>query len=393
MRIVQLLGHSTGGIGTHVAHLTEQLRDAGEEVVVVGPAGTVERFDMGRSWCWWPLARGPRALLAAVRGLRRTRAMVASADVLHAHGHQAGLVAATLLLGLRVRGRRGPRLVVSWHNAVLPAPGAREPAERAQHAIPHKGGGWRGWVQRYAVRRADLVSGASRDLVAGAERLGAQRARLAAVPSPRVPGLLARAPADAAERRVERGRLLRAAGVVADADLPLVLTVSRVAPQKDLPVLVDAAARLSGRCSWVVVGSGDTSLTVQLRDRAAAAGAPVHLVGRSDVVEQWLRAAEVFVLPSRWEARALVVQEAMAAGTPVVTTDVGGLRDLVAGVGTTVPPGDVAALAEATRELLADPGLRTAGSRRAREAAAHLPDVEDMTREWRGWYAELVSMT
>jgi glycosyltransferase involved in cell wall biosynthesis len=181
--------------------------------------------------------------------------------------------------------------------------------------------------------------------------------------------------------------------VAADAELPLVVTLSRVAPQKDLPVIVDAAARLAGRCSWVVVGDGDAALTRQLRDRAASDGAPVHLVGRSGVVEQWLRAAEVFVLPSRWEARALVVQEAMAAGTPVVTTDVGGLHDLVAGVGTLVPVGDAAALAEATHELLTDPRLRAEHADRGRAAAAGLPDVDDLMREWRAWYAELASMT
>src|SRR5680860_1797340 len=67
-----------------------------------------------------------------------------------------------------------------------------------------------------------------------------------------------------------------------------------------------------------------------LRAQAHALRVPVHFVGARSDAGQWLRAAEVFVLPSEWEARALVVQEAMAAGTPVVATDVGGLHDLVA---------------------------------------------------------------
>jgi glycosyltransferase involved in cell wall biosynthesis len=106
-------------------------------------------------------------------------------------------------------------------------------------------------------------------------------------------------------------------------------------------------------------------------------------------VAQLLRAADVFVLPSAWEARALVVQEAMAAGTPVVASDVGGLRDLVDGSGCLVAAGDADGLARVVDTLLADPGRRAQASRAGREAAAALPDGPSAAREWVRWYDEV----
>jgi len=106
-----------------------------------------------------------------------------------------------------------------------------------------------------------------------------------------------------------------------------------------------------------------------------------------------LRAAEVFVLPSEWEARALVVQEAMAAGTPVVATDVGGLHDLVAGTGLLVIPGDPEAIVEATDRVLSDPDLRADLALRGRRVAETLPDGRDTATRWIERYAETLVMT
>jgi glycosyltransferase involved in cell wall biosynthesis len=166
-----------------------------------------------------------------------------------------------------------------------------------------------------------------------------------------------------------------------------VVTVSRIAPQKDLSVLVQAASRMRQACTWVVLGGGDPRLLEQLRREARALASPVSFVGTCSDPGPWLRAAEVFVLTSRWEARALVVQEAMAAGTPVVVSDVGGLHALVAGSGLLVLPGDPDAIAAATDRVLADPGLREELAARGREAATALPDGPDMAERWLAWYS------
>jgi glycosyltransferase involved in cell wall biosynthesis len=190
-----------------------------------------------------------------------------------------------------------------------------------------------------------------------------------------------------------RQELLSSLGQDIDHAAPLVVTISRIAPQKDLQVLVKAASLLRHPCTWVVLGGGDEVLLAQLRQQAGALAAPVHFAGARAEVGQWLRAAEVFVLPSQWEARALVVQEAMAAGTPVVASDVGGLPDLVTGTGLLVPAGDPEAFARATDSVLADPVLRQALAATGRETAGDLPDGSDTATQWLAWYLETLSMT
>jgi glycosyltransferase involved in cell wall biosynthesis len=368
--VVQLLGRSTGGIGTHVVELSHHLRALGEEVVVVTDPLTARAFDLTDALLAWPgRGAGVRGSLAALRAIRRA---AASAHVLHAHGHQAGLVAVLATLGLRTP------VVVSQHNAVL----AR---------------GWRRTLldgaQRVVARRARLVTGASTDLVEEARRLGARGARLAAVPSPRVPALLSSTPTDDAARRMMARDLLRENGIDAPDDVRLVLTIARIAPQKDLDTLVDASHACVPHAVWVCVGGGDEPLLVRLAQRAARDGDPLHFVGPQGDPDRWLRAADVFVLTSRWEARALVVQEAMAAGAPVVATDTGGLRDLVEGVGRLVPVGDAAAVAAAVEAYLTDPAARQAAAAAGRRRAASWDDGEQTARRWAEWYRALLPMT
>jgi glycosyltransferase involved in cell wall biosynthesis len=418
MKVVMLLGRSTGGIGTHVAQLSADLRTQGAEVLVVTHPFTAGHFELGTALLCWPGSAGP---VRALRDFRRLRRLSRTADIVHAHGHQAGLLGTMLTLSLGRRsarrrdpGRRVPALVVSQHNMVLPDSGGQLLKRLSQ---------------RWVARRADLSTGASSDLVAQARAFGAGRAELAEVPSPRVPELLAQAPADRADRDRIRQRLLTSllpeqpdtpggadipggadasggadiGGVsgqplrgrpgLPDASAPLVVTISRIAPQKNLPVLVQAASLLPRSCTWVVLGDGDPQLMDQLRRQVGGLAAPVHFVGRRGEVDQWLRAAEVFVLPSEWEARALVVQEAMAAGTPVVATDVGGLHDLVLGTGLLIPPGDPGSIATAIEQVLSDPALRARLVDQGREAASALPDGSDTAAQWLGWYSQTLLMT
>lgn len=375
MKVIMLLGRSTGGIGTHVAQLSADLRDRGVDVMVVTHPLTAANFDLGPVRLWWP---GSAGRVRAVRDFRALRALAAAADIVHAHGHQGALLATLSTLGMR-DSRQKPKLIVSQHNTVLEGSGRQ---------------GLKRLAQRWVAARADLVTGASSDLVKEAQAFGAGRTALAQVPSPRVPELLAQPPAQAAARaRIRRGLLSSLAPDQQDPGVPLVVTICRIAPQKNLPQLVQAASRLRQTCTWVVLGDGDPQLLVQLRAQAGALGAPVHFVGARSDADQWLRGAEVFVLPSQWEARALVVQEAMAAGTPVVATDVGGLHDLVTGTGLLVPPGDTGAIAKATDSVLADPGLREELAARGREVAKALPDGRDTASWWLAWYAETLLMT
>ena len=375
MKVLMLLGRSTGGIGTHVAELSANLRDLGDDVIVVTHPLTAQRFDFGTVRLWWP---GSTGWVHCARDFVRLRRLAFASDIIHAHGHQSALLATLATLGTRGRQKR-PKRIVTQHNAVLSGSG-RQGAKRL--------------AQRWVVRHADLSTGVSRDLVEEAQRFGARRTGLADVPSPRVPQLLAQAPADGATRARLRATLLSSTPLTqVDLALPLVVTISRIAPQKNLPVLVDAAARMRTTCTWVVLGDGDPDLLARLQLQVRAWGAPVHFLGARADADQWLRAAEVFVLPSEWEGQPLVVQEAMAAGTPVVASEAGGLHDMVSGTGLLVIPSNSEGFALATDRVLGDPGLRTDLAGRGRAAARALPNGRDTASKWRALYAETLVMT
>jgi glycosyltransferase involved in cell wall biosynthesis len=365
-----VLGRAAGGVGAHVDALVTGLREQGHEVEVVTADSTARTFGWTDAHRLWPVHGGVRAPRGLVDWHRIMR-LACTVDVVHAHGHQAAVVAAVAV----ARARPRPRLVVSLHNDLPPTgPSA---AARARASVARR-------LLSWSLRRADLVTGASADLVELAGRLGARRTDLALVPSGAVADLLGRPELDAAERAA----FLAAAGIATDR--PVVLTVSRIAPQKDLPTLVQAARLSHAAATWVVVGDGDARLRARLGEEADGirqgegedAVAEVRFVGARTDVPEWLRAADVFVLTSRWEARALVVQEAMAAGLPVVVTRTGGLPDLVGDAGSLVAVGDPAAVADRVDHLLSDPAARLRDGVAARAVAAGWPTPDDETRRW-----------
>ncbi len=360
MKVVIVVGRSTGGIGTHVGQLTDDLRAQGVEVRRVTHASTARHFGWDDALTWFP---GDARALAAWPG--RLRRLSHDADAVHAHGLQAGTAVA---LGVRP----SARVLLSLHNPPSGGSGARGRAAVA--------------AASWTVRRADLVTGASSDLVDLARSLGAREARLAPVPSPRVPALLAGAVPDA----VEKATLASGLGLGLGHGEPLLLTVARAAPQKRLDLVVNAAAMMHHRDDivWAVAGAGSHEDLTRLR---ADSGPGVRFLGARDDVPALLGAATALVVTSDWEARALVVQEAMAAGVPVVATGVGGIPALLEGTGRLVPPGSADALASALDDLVddlrRDPESVARQGLQGRRVAASWPDGATTARRYEAWYS------
>ena len=104
----------------------------------------------------------------------------------------------------------------------------------------------------------------------------------------------------------------------------------------------------------------------------------MRFAGHRSDVPALLAAADVFVLPSVWEGQALILQEALRAGVPIVATRVGGNPDLAGGdAAILVPPGDAGALAEAVRAVLGDPALAARLRRAAADRARALPGEDE----------------
>jgi glycosyltransferase involved in cell wall biosynthesis len=139
-------------------------------------------------------------------------------------------------------------------------------------------------------------------------------------------------------------------------------------------VLADALAQLRENRKDVLVrvaGTGPAMQEVKARVRQLALDGSWEFVGSYQGTlgcSAFMQTLDVFVLPSFAEGTSKSVIEAMAHGLPIITTNVGGLPDLITSdAGILVPPGDSAALAEAMQRLASDPGLRMRMGSVARE--------------------------
>jgi glycosyltransferase involved in cell wall biosynthesis len=153
-------------------------------------------------------------------------------------------------------------------------------------------------------------------------------------------------------------------------DAPVVLSVSRLVPIKNVGLFVDAIAVARNRrpdVRAVVVGDGPIESALKQRASALGIADAIRFAGYVDqqTLPRWYRAADVFALTSDFDNSPNVVLEAMAAGLPVVATDVGGVSEFVDAPsgGALVQKGDAAAMGTEILALLNDSlRRRTAGS-------------------------------
>lgn len=342
MRVALVMGMSAGGTGHHVAALATGLAAAGHEVAVAAPPAALDRLALppqGLRVLAVDIAERPRPI-ADAKAVGDLRALVAGADVVHAHGLRAGALAA-----LAATGTATP-LVVTLHNAAPEAPWAA----RVYAAL-----------ERLVARRADCVLGVSPDLVDAMRDLGARRVALAVVPGPPPPAALTWA---ASVRRD------------LEVDEALAVVIARLAPQKGLDLLLDAVTLVRDLDVTVVV-AGDGPLHDHLAARIDVEELPVRLLGRRTDVPSLLAAADVVVSSAVWEGQPIALQEALHVGAAIVATDVGGTRAVVGDGGRLVPGGDAPALADGIRVVLTDPDEAGRLRAAALDRAAHLPTEQD----------------
>jgi len=349
-----------GGVETNVREVTRRLRDAGEEVEVYA-SDLYDESSWERRSNYAPVVDGvpvhrfpvrkrlvPGLTMPMMVGLMDALSE-SRADVIHAHSHRYGHV----LEAAAVADRLDIPLVVSTHY---------HPADRREPT-------WKRGLLRiqdtvfgmtaYRVARA-LVVQTDRE----AEMVGefAPRKKLRTI----APGIDLSSWTSPEADRPE--------GV----DLPdqYFLFVGRLASNKGLPTLLDALAALEPRSRIPLVLMGrDWGARPALEAQARALGIADQLrflefVARPSSYRAVVRRARALVLPSEFEAFGLVLLEAMAAGTPIVATAVGGVPDVLddGRAGRLVPYGDSVALARALRSVAEDTGeterLRSVASRR-----------------------------
>jgi glycosyltransferase involved in cell wall biosynthesis len=356
MRVLHVAQPVDGGVaGYAVAACLDQLA-RGWEVAVACPDGgwlPARLAELGVPRLPWAAVRTPGP--SSVDEARRLRRLVRGyrPDVVHLHAAKAGLAG-------RLRRCRGVPVVFQPHGwSWLAATGPVRAASLA-------------W-ERAAARWTDLtVCVAAQEAEVG--RAAGVRGRYAVIRNG--VDLNRYRPAGDAARARARRRLDVA------PDVPLAVCVGRVTRQKGQDVLLAAWPRVRAHCPaalLVLVGDGaglagnGAGIGAGIAAGITAGDVPgVRLAGAVPDVRDWLAAADVVVLPSRWEGLPLAALEALATGRGLVATDIPGLAEVVTpAVGALVPPDHPGALAEQVARRLADPGLaRAEGIAAARHAAA-----------------------
>ncbi|MFJ2603683.1 glycosyltransferase [Streptomyces sp. NPDC087425] len=330
-RVLHVTQPVDGGVARVVTDLTRAQLAAGLHVTVACPPGPLATGlrGLGAEVRAWRARRSPGPTL--VREVHRLRRIVAEVrpDLVHAHSAKAGLAGR-----LAVRGR--------VPTVFQPHAWSFEAVEGPLAEVALK---WERWGARWASRVV---------CVSEAERATGVRA-----------GIEARW--NVVRNGVDPGRFHPAAvGTVRatllpdlDPAAPLVVCVGRLCRQKGQDVLLDAwefVARRLPAARLVLVGDGPDR--ARLADRAPAS---VLFTGAVANAVPWYQAADLVVLPSRWEGMALAPLEAMACGRPVVASDVNGAREsLPAALAAhcLVAPDRPPSLAAAVTGLLLDPLLR-----------------------------------
>jgi phosphatidylinositol alpha-mannosyltransferase len=334
LRIVQVCPYSwdvPGGVQVHVRELSAHLRERGHEVTILAPG----RHGGKRDDAWivgraipvrgnGSVARisfGPQVAMVVARALKEARP-----DVIHVHEPLVPSVSMHAVLNAKAP------VVATFHSNV-----GRERMSSVwfKLAAPMVRPVWNKLARRIAVSEAARHSVTS--------RMGDDE--LLIVPN----GV-----------NVNRFAAAKAAKLGAGRH---VLFVGRLEERKGFRIAVEAFAQLAGvypDLHMLVVGDGSERDAVD--DLEPPVRARVEMLGRvdDDRLASYLRGADLYIGPATGgESFGIVLAEAMAAGLPIVASDISGYRDVARnGVeAVLVPPGDAGALVAAVRMVLDDPGL------------------------------------
>lgn len=386
IRVVRVIARlNVGGPALHVSYLSRELDRIGYETTLVagsvaGSEGSMEYVadELGVDPVYVPELQREISPLADAVAARRVLRIIRDVrpDVLHTHTAKAGAVGRIAAL---LAGPARPKAVVhTFHGHVLRgyfSPAKTEAFRRLERGLAKSTDAL---VAVSPEVRDDLVSLG----VAPADRITVVRlgldfsSRLAAAPD-------------------ARESLRRELGI--DPDAFVVAWLGRMTEIKRADDLLRAFAALRRRrdnAELLVVGGGPLRQSLEDLARDLGIAGHAHFTGFRSGVGDVYAAADAVALSSANEGTPVSVIEAQAAGLPVVSTDVGGVRDVVVDgeSGFIVVGGDVEALADRLDRLGADPELRTrfghVGAERARSRYSVPRLVDDMDRLYRELLAQ-----
>ena len=372
-RVLELSAQAAGGVRAHIRQVSQLLAKDGHQVLLAGPSNVISPADGAVSGACprtYQIDIGARPSGADLKALRQLKQLAATVEVIHAHGLRAGALA--VLAAKRLPAAKRPRVVVTLHNLPVGSAPTRL-VGKALHLVVVKG--------------ADYVLTVSPDLLKKAKQLGLKAGEIAVVPAPARGCVDCSCMDHAAQPEisqdsaqssdagsgVDAGSGPGASSAASSKAAPCLLTIARLAPQKGLDLLLEAATLIKQRgidFTWLVAGDGP--LKAQLNQQIATAALPVKLLGRREDIGALLSQADVVVQTSYWEGQPLTLREAMQASRAIVATDVGGSAYTLAGCGQLEEP-QAGPLADAVVAVISDPKRRETLEAASRAAVAKIP--------------------
>jgi len=401
LRVLRVIGRLNMGGPAHQAGLLSGRRfdpERYETLLVHGSLAAGEASLAGIAETEGATMRHIPALQQQVHPLRDSRALLQlirlarafKPDIVHTHTAKAGFLGRQAALTVRPR----PVVVHTYHGHVLE--GYFGPAKARLYLE----------LERALGRVSDRLIGVSQATVDDLVRLGvAPRDRFQVVPLGLDLERLAEPPRSsfhppgggnddrAGELPGMRDETRAELGL--EEDDVLLVFVGRFAPIKRLDLLLEAvaqAARREPRLRLAVVGDGDERPALERRAGELGIGASVTFLGYRRELRPVFAAADIAVLSSDNEGTPVSLIEAAAAGLPAVSTDVGGVGEVVGPeTGILAPPGDPAALATAISAMAADPERRQAAGAAARKRSVERYGVQRLLADIDALYAGLVA--
>lgn len=355
-----------GGIEEHVLSLLSMLPRYGFRPYLAAPAPLLELMNAESKAAGIITVALERSSMWDFRGALRFVRLLRGERIALVNSH---LFAGSIFASPLARMARVPVVIETFH-----LPEAWRAARRLRRGF---------WIDRQVARCVDryiaVSASAARHL---AERKRIPGAKIEVIPNGR--DLARFRPRSPDERRAARTRL----GI---DGWPVVAVTGRLEPQKGHATMLAAAAILARSFpSLKVVFAGSGSLKAELAARCAALGlgSAVEFLGYRHDPEALLAAADVAVLPSEFEGMPLAAIEALAAGCPMVATDIDGTREVVEDgrSGVLITPGDARALARGVERIVRAPILARRLAARGRRRAEELFDVRDQVERTAALY-------
>ena len=358
MRILHVCQPTDGGAAVVVRSLVEAGVAAGDEVTVACPGDGYLRswvVAAGARWLDLPLTRSPR--LSDFTHAWQLREMVRSVDVVHAHSSKAGVVSRVAAFSL---GGRRPRVVFTPH-------------------------GWSWYAAGRAAgvcARFERLAGRVTDIIIVVSRSELRDGRAVLDPA---------ASMELITNGVDTAAFAPFGPTASRPSGPLLVQVGRLSVQKGQDRSVRALRCLAGLQAHLrLVGTGPQRHQLEVLARDLGVKDRVEFVGSVDP-RPHLRAADIVLLPSRWEGMSLAMLEAMSIGRAIIAADCGGseaLYDCGVLIGNTDDETAVRNLAGGIRELLDDDERRARlGQAARRRAETDFPFSQTLRGYQRVWQA------